>query len=104
MFFDRIIQVVFRSQLARKIEHPGDQKTEFLCDLQRFAMKAYPRETKKISDQLVVRGFLEGIRSSQVPLDLRKTVGSGMKIEKPLETALHLEAVARTEEEKKEPE
>ena len=45
-----------------------------------------------------MRGFLEGIRSSQVRLDIRKAVADAeMNIERLLETAL--EAVTRNEEE-----
>ena len=48
--------------------------------------------------------FLEGIRNSQVRLDLRKTIGDAeMNIESILEMALHLKAVTRIEEEEKEP-
>ena len=66
-------------------------------------MKAYPEESKEITDHLVVRGFLEGIHSSQVRLDLRKNlVDAELTIERVLERALHLEAVTRIEEEEKE--
>ena len=96
--------VVFRGRLARRVQHPGEKLTDFLGDLQCLAMKAYPGESKEIRDHLVVRGFLEGIRSSQVRLDMRKTVGDAeMNIERLLETALHFEAVTRIEEEDKEP-
>ena len=96
--------VVFRGQLARRTQSPGEKLTDFLGDLQGLAMKAYPGESKEIRDHLVVRGFLEGIRNSQVRLDLRKTMGDAeMNIERILEMALHLEAVTRIEEEEKEP-
>ena len=83
---------------------PGKKVTDFLGDLQGLAMKAYPGESEEIRYHLVVRGFLEGIRNSQVRLDLRKTIGDAeMNIERILEIALHLEAVTRIEEEEKEP-
>ena len=63
-------------------------------------MKAYPTESQDIRDHLVLRGFLEGINYSQVRLDLRKQIcDKDMKIETVLESALHLEAVTRIEEE-----
>ena len=96
--------MVFRGRLARRTQSPGEKLTDFLGDLQSLAMKAYPGESKEIRDHLVVRGFLEGIRNSQVRLDLRKTIGDAeMNIERILEMALHLEAVTRIEEEEKEP-
>ena len=96
--------VVFRGWLARRTQSPGEKVTDFLGDLQGLAMKAYPGESEAIRYHLVVRGFLEGIRNSQVRLDLRKTIGDAeMNIERILEIALHLEAVTRIEEEEKEP-
>ena len=96
--------MVIRGRLARRTQSPGEILTDFLGDLQGLAMKAYPGESKKIRDHLVVRGFLEGIRNSQVRLDLRKTIGDAeMNIERILEMALHLEAVTRIEEEEKVP-
>ena len=63
-------------------------------------MKAYPRESKEIKNHLVVGGFLEGIGSSQVRLDMKKIIGdAGMNIERLLEVAVHLEGVPRIEEE-----
>ena len=45
-------------------------------------------------DHLVLRGFLEGIRRTQVRLDIRKTLwDAAMNIERLRETAIHLEAV-----------
>ena len=94
--------VVFRGRLARRTQSPGEKLTGFLGDLQGLAMKAYPGESKEIRDHLVVRGFLEGFRNSQVRLDLRKTFGDAeMNIERILEIALHLEAVTRSEEEER---
>ena len=93
--------VVFRGGLRGGRKARG---RNFLGDLQGLAMKAYPGESKEMRDHTVVRGFLEGIRYSQVRLDLRKTIGDAeMNIERILEMALHLEAVTRIEEEEKEP-
>ena len=51
-----------------------------------------------------MRGFLEGIKNSQVRLDLRKNLGDAdMTLDKALERALHIEAVTRIEEEDNEP-
>ena len=86
--------VVFRGQLARRTQSPGEKLTDFLGDLQGLAMKAYPGESKEIRDH------------SQVRLDLRvrKTIGDAeMNIERILEMALQLEAVTRIEEEGKKP-
>ena len=81
--------VVFPGRLARRTQSPGEKLTDFLGKLQGLAMKAFPGESKKIRDHLVVRGFLEGIRNSQVRLDLRKTIGDAeMNIERILEMAL----------------
>ena len=67
-------------------------------------MKAYPQESNEIREDLILRGFLEGIENSQVQLDLRKNLGDAdMTLDKALERALHIEAVTRIEEEDNEP-
>ena len=72
--------------------------------MKQLALKAYPTESQDIRDHLDLRGFLEGIKQSQVRLDLRKQIGDkDMKIETVLERALHLEAVTRIEEEEQTP-
>ena len=96
--------VVFRGRLARRVQQPGEKLTDFLGDLQQLALKAYPEESTEIREHLVLRGFLEGIQSTQVRLDLRKTLSDAeMNVDKALERALHLEAVTRIEEEDREP-
>ena len=78
--------------------------TDFLGEIKRLALKAYPTELEDIRDHLVRRGFLEGINHSQVRLDLRKQIGDkDMKTETVLEQALHLEAVTRIEEKEQTP-
>ena len=63
-------------------------------------MKAYLTESQDIRDDLVLRGFLEGINHIQVMLDLRKQISDkDMKIATVLERALHLEVATRIEEE-----
>ena len=92
--------VVFRGRLARRVQQPGEKLTDFLGDLQTLALKAYPQESNKIREHLILRGFLEGIENSQVRLDLRKNLGDAdMTLDKALERALHIEAVTRIEEE-----
>ena len=96
--------VVFRGRLARRVQQPGEKLTDFLGDLQTLALKAYPQESTEIREHLIFRGFLEGIENSQVRLDLRKNLGEAdMTLDRDLERALHIEAVARIEEEDKEP-
>ena len=69
-----------------------------------LALKVYPTESQDIRYHQVLRGFLEGVRHSQVRLDLRELIGDkDMKIETVLERALHLEAVTRIEEEEQTP-
>ena len=95
--------MVFRGQLARRTQSLGGNN-RFSRRLTGLSDEGLPGESKEIRDHLVVRGFLEGIRDSQVRLDLRKTIGDAeMNIEHILEMALHLEAVTRIEEEEKEP-
>ena len=78
--------VVFRGRLARRVQQPEERLTDFLGDLKQLALRAYPTESQDIRDHLVLRGFLEGIKHSQVRLDLRKQVGDkDMKIETVLE-------------------
>ena len=72
--------------------------------MQTLALKAYPQESNEVRAHLVSSGFLEGIESSQVRLDLRKNLGDAdMTLYKSLEGALHIEAVTRTEEEDNKP-
>ena len=95
--------VVFRGRLAKRVQQPGEKLTDFLGELQKLALKAYPADSEEVREHLVVRGFLEGINNTQVRLDLRKTLQDDeMEIQTVLEKALHLEAVTRIEEEEKE--
>ena len=72
--------------------------------MRNLALKAYPQESNEIREHLILKGFLEGIENSQVPLDLRKNLGDAdMTLDKALERALHIEAVTRIEEEDNEP-
>ena len=73
-------------------------------DLKQLALRAYPTESEDIRDHLALRRFLEGIKHSQVRLDLRKQIGDkDMKTETVLERALHIEAGRRIEEEEQTP-
>ena len=96
--------VNFRGMLARRVQQPGEKLADFLGDLQTLALKAYPQECIEIRENLILRGFLEGIEKSQVRLDLRKNLGDAdMTLNKALERALHIEAVTRIEEEDNKP-
>ena len=96
--------LVFRGNLAKRVQQPGEKVTDFLGDLQILALKAYPQESNEIREHLILRRFLEGIENSQVRLDLRKNLGDAdMTLDKALERALHIEAVTRIEEEYNEP-
>ena len=67
-------------------------------------MKAYPQESKEITEHLILRGFFECNENSQVRLDLRKNLGDAdMTLDRALERALHIEAVTRVEKEENEP-
>ena len=93
--------VVFRGRLARRVQPTGEKLTDFLGDLQTLALKAYPQESTEIREQIIVRGFLEGIENSQVQLDLRK---NGHDFRQSFrETPLYIEVVTRIEEEDNEP-
>ena len=95
---------MFRGRLARRVQQPGEKLTDFLGDLQTLALKAYPQESTEIREYLIFRGFLEAIENSQVRLDLIKNLGEAdMTLDRDLERALHIEAVARIEEEDNEP-
>ena len=96
--------VNFRGMLARRVQQPGEKLADFLGDLQTLALKAYPQECTEIRENLILRGFLEGIEKSQVGLDLRRHLGDAdITLNKALERALHIEAVTRIEEEDNEP-
>ena len=87
-----------------RVQQPGEQLAPFLCDLKFLALKAYPQGSNEIWEELNLRAFLEGIKNSQMRLDLRKSLGDAdMTLDKALERALDFEAVTRTEEEDKEP-
>ena len=95
---------MFRGRLSRRVKQPVEKLTDFRGDLQTLALKSYPQESNEIKEHLILRGFLEGIENSQVLLDLRKNLGDAdMTLDKALETALHIEAVTRIEEEDNEP-
>ena len=96
--------VVFRGRLARKVQQPGEKLTNFLGELQILAMRAYPQESNKIKEHLILRGILERIENSQVRIDLKINLGEAdMTLDKALERALDTEAVTRIEEEDNEP-
>ena len=91
-------------RLARIVQHPGEKLTDLFGDLQTLALKAYPQESNEIREHLILTGFLEGIKNSQVRLDLRKNLGDAdMNLDKAFERALCIEAVTRIEEEDNEP-
>ena len=96
--------VVFRGRLARSVQQHDKKLTDFCGDLQTLTLKAYPQESNEIRENLILKGFLEGIGNSQVQFDLRKNLGDmDMNLDKALELALHIEAVTRIEEEGNEP-
>ena len=67
-------------------------------------MRAYPQESNKIKEHLILREILEGIENSQVRIDLKIYLGDAdMTLDKALERALDIEAVTRIEEEDNEP-
>ena len=71
--------------------------------MQTSALKAYPLESLEIREHLILRGFLEGIENSHMRLrNLRNNLSEAdLTLDKTLERALHIEAVARVEEEDK---
>ena len=76
--------VVFQGCPAHRV-HPGEK----LTDLKQLVWKAFSTESKDIRDHLVLRGFLEGIKHSQVKLDLRKQIeDKDIEIEAILERVL----------------
>ena len=96
--------VVFQGKLARRVQQRGEKLTDFLGDLITLALKAYPQESNEIREHLILRGFLEDIKNSQVRLDLRNNLGDAdLTLDRALERALHIEAVTRIKEEDNEP-
>ena len=80
------------------------KNNRFLGALQTLTLKAYPKESKELSENLVLRGLLEDIENSQVQLKLRKNlVRADMTKDKALERAVHIEAVTKIEEQDNEP-
>ena len=78
--------------------------TDFLGDLKKLALKAYPKESQDIRDHLVLRELLDKIKHIQARLDHRKQIiDKDMQIEAILGPELHLEAVTRIEEDEQRP-
>ena len=77
---------------CEKSSAPGRKITNFF---ERFTVLRYESIPEGVQrDHLILRGFLEGIRRTQVRLDIRKTLwDAAMNIERLRETAIHLEAV-----------
>ena len=67
--------VVFWGRLARRVQQPGGKITDFFGHLQTLALITHPHESNEIREHLILRGFLEGMKNSQVRLHLRKNLG-----------------------------
>ena len=94
---------MFRRQIARRLQHLREKLPDALRGLQCLAVKVYLEKLNEISIHLVLRGIFEGFSNSQHKPYLRKSLGHAeLTIATALEKALHLEAVKRIEQEKRE--
>ena len=75
------------------MQHPGEDLTVSLDDLQRLVRNAYSYGSNKTRHQLVVRGCLKRVRYSQNRLDLRKNLKGQLTIKKLREIEFHIESL-----------
>ena len=88
---------IYEGRLSRRVQNPGEKLEDFKADLQKLARKAFPAVDEAIRAHMVLQGFLHGVSSPEVRVELRKKQVTN--IDDALKAASELDAIYKLEAE-----